>query len=414
MNEGKIDRAKQIYNQQGAATLIYELQNYIKRRISDTYFYYKCAVSHKEKVSDDLYIEILNNFPDKLGLAYDAKHIKSRTKKHYWPSIYGMVASAEASRALAVGSEEAFRRATKSAEWLYQNKDINNNGIVGWGSPVPWDAGGNGVINKPHTEFSNPTTIAVAGLLDVVKLCEHYPEKSHNVPTDKYIETAKQALSPYVDCCHNSYAEGRCFWYATQETENYDVLNTSAKIAGQIQRLNNYTDTSQKYKQSASEAINYILEKRNVGPGNRHWPYYGTKIPAQTRQNPINDLLHHAYIVDGVYTYFRNKQEDLRPTTHNEIKQSFQDFIDTPFNRWKNGSVILEKPNRKAPARIWGYGYMLYVLAKFFPNEYENDIARIPYKINKLKQTENPTWAGYGSQRHNAHLLYGMSKFLYD
>lgn len=373
--------------------------------------------SDQDVDSDQLMDEILDIYPEDAP-GYTADWGDGPTaEKHHWPMIYSLLASAEAKRAITTNSEDAELRARYAAQWLFQNRDLNQNGIVGWGLPIPYDPGANGIKNPAHTEYAITTAIAVRGLLDVYDMLEDFGGEAPN----NYLKASEEALLPYVDDCYTSYNNGRSFWYTTRDVDDYDIINSTSMVAGIMQRVSQYLPDSKmvKFSTAADEAVEYILSQPNVGPSSsRHWLYYGDKLPASDTNNEINDILHHAYILDGLLTYKGWDGRNGNRIPINMLDNSLRDFKYSNSGLRKRilRPIILEYPNEYRKARIWGHGYFLYVLAKYFEIEDLIECAihcanNIP--IEAATTERGPTKAGVRSLRHYSHLLLGLAEYTY-
>jgi hypothetical protein len=364
-----------------------------------------------------LYNTLLKTFPsDEFGYGHDLGP-EPTDDKYHWPMVYALIASAEAQRAYNTNADEAAENATTAADWLYRNRDINDNDIVGWGLPVDWDAGANGDVTPGHTEDAIYTALAGHGICNLFDINQQH---TGNADTKK-IKSVRESLMPYLKNCYNSYDTGRCFWYTVRQADDFDVLNSSAMLAGLFQRVAQYDciDQSKQLEKAADEAVSYILNCSTVGPADsRHWLYYGDKLPREDSRNPVNDIIHHAYILDGLFTYRDYGGRKVSEFPQEAIERSLWDFTHTEQTRLglRLSPVVSEFPNSLKVARIWGEGYFAYVLARHFSlpellKQVSHSLLR--YTKKQISPRETPEKNGRGSLRHNAHLLRGLGEIIY-
>ena len=353
----------------------------------------------------NLYLELLDTLQeDRLGYGYG--HLpggEDETGERHWPMAYSLIANSEARRAIATGSSDAATKAIQSATWLYTNRDRNGNGRVGWGLPAAWDAGQDGSTNPRDTEYGITTALAVQALLDVADLYTQRSERSER--RRSYLRASKAALVPYVKEFYETTDAGRYFWYSTRESDNYDALNVTAMLAGQIQRLTQYEEVdTPDFEQAASEAVTHIYSFAGVNNDEWLWPYWGAAYPGNSRPTGGTDVLHQSYTIDGVLTYAANGGQRTNEISRRGMRRSLANY--------RVGETITEYVNDDEEARVWGQGYLLHVLTRFFPESTLHDTAsRIVWNtpLAELKPQPQISRDGYGAVRHNTHLLLGLA-----
>lgn len=350
---------------------------------------------------NSLYNKTLETLDEnRLGYGYDPY---LGEEKRHWPMAYALIASAEADRYSEVKLGEAAKNASKAASWLYEHRDRDDDGEVGWGLPFAWDAFSDGSTNPIHHKLTITTALAGHALLDVI---EHVPSLRYQT-RKKYYEAVQNAVDPYLDrSLYNEYDHGICFWYSITPNDGYDVLNPSVMLAALLQRLSKLNLVSDEkrsdYRSYADDAVSYIIGEKESYEDGIIWWYYGEDIP--NRSNIYNDAVHAAYIVDGLFTYLDHADGLPKPLGADGILNGLKLF--------REGENIHRYIERDDPVRLWGVGYLLHVLGKFYPDseygEFLRDVVRKYQVENSLSPQPNPSEQGFGAVRHIAHLLCGL------
>jgi len=343
-------------------------------------------------------LEPLDN--TKLGYGYDP--FLPGERRHY-PMAYGLIASAEANRYHHTGHSNAKKRACAAAEWLYQNRDRDNDGRIGWGLPFAWDAFGDDSMNPRHHVYTITSALSGRGLLDVVQFCGLDQQTCKN-----YIRTVQAVADRYIQqSLYNSYNTGICFWYSTAKRDSDVVYNPAAMFAALLQRLaahNSVPESSQEvYDEYANRQMLYIINESEMYNDAVVWRYYGSE--KQQNPNKYNDSVHAAYMVDALMTYgnYNGKYK-------NELNQ---EGMRSGLELFKKNNELYRYFDGQSLARIWGLGHLLYVLSRYYPEsnylEFLIKITKKYYRNNKYMPQKNPTHRGFGAVRHTAHILNGIS-----
>src|SRR5690606_28257631 len=116
-----------------------------------------------------------------------------------------------------------------AGQWLLQHGDENQNGIIGWGVPVAWDAYGDGSINPKDTEYTISTAIAVDALLS-------WLDFSDADLRAKILDVIERSLEPYLNSSMRTPA-GLLPYSLMVSDRRYDTFNPAAYLAGQMQRF---------------------------------------------------------------------------------------------------------------------------------------------------------------------------------
>lgn len=203
---------------------------------------------------------------------------------------YALVASAEARWHALKGDAQALERAERAAAWLVENRDSDGDGLVGWGLPFAWDAFGDGSTNPAGWPYTITTALAIQGLLDV-----------HDATREReLVDVALEATNALLDHAFTRTPDEAWFHYSPSEHDAYAVYNVSAMMLGQLQRLAAFEPT---LEEVADLVAAHLLSARLVDVSGRvHWMYSAPGSPSADREN---DLVHAAYIVQGLADYVR-------------------------------------------------------------------------------------------------------------
>ena len=99
----------------------------------------------------------------------------------------------------------------------------------GWGLPFEWDAFGDGTTNPANTVYSISTGVSVKALLDWAAI-------SDDATRDEVYRVVDDALAEWVSPDSIS-ASGQLRYSLSGLDDGYDVFNSSAMLAGQMQRF---------------------------------------------------------------------------------------------------------------------------------------------------------------------------------
>jgi hypothetical protein len=369
-----------------------------------------CLVAYNEKIfnlreyhfnrpinANAVYFEILNLLDkDYPGRGVDVFDVEIRDR----PMAYGILLSAESNRYRCTGDIKALNFMRKCGNWLLENADLNNNGIYGYGLADPWDAFSDGYINPAHHEYTITTALAVSGLIDWYQL---EPDEKNKALIYHIVENC---LRPYFDDAWDSPL-GIPSYSLNENDKKYDVYNSAAMLAGQLQRFSQITaeeDIRNLSSRKADKIIRIFLENVLADKsGNYYWNH-------SVQKEKPNDLVHASYIIEGIRDYL----------THNGgVKTNFQKISDH-IQMFKSGRVWYEHidksyHNQKKNARLWALGMLIYTLARdkkfdLIEKTLLKQLASYRKRDGrfKLKLNDERTLI-----RHEAHLLLGLSYYLF-
>ena len=257
------------------------------------------------------------------------------------PMAYAFFASAEAHRYSRTQDRASLARAGAAAEWLVQNADLDGDGATAWGLPFAWDAFGDGSENPEHNAYTITTAVAVQALLDVY---EHTGDP-------RLLETALAGVSTFVYGALEPGDDAAWFWYSLAESDALPVFNVSAMMLGQLQRL---TVHDPSLRRTADAVARHLLAHRDA---DGHWYY---SAPGAIGDSRKNDLVHAAYIVQGLADYAR---------FGGSVGIDAQSLYETLADFVVDGTVT-EMPREPGPARAWGVGAALFT-AGLLEQEFE-------------------------------------------
>jgi hypothetical protein len=187
-------------------------------------------------------------------------------ESHEVATTYGLVASA----AVAAGDDAT---ANMAADWL-----IGDLGPGGWGTDWTWDPFGDGTFTPARTPMAITTALAINGLLD------------RGVDDS----TAQAIRAVVLKWARDGWSSG-FYWYSLDQHDAIYVANVSAMLAGVTARVLNerpelFDDAE---RALLEERVRLSLHKLGTGDaGFLRWRY-------STRQDIVNDLNHHGYILWG-------------------------------------------------------------------------------------------------------------------
>lgn len=209
------------------------------------------------------------------------------------PKSYAMIVLAELERSRHGISPALPNMAGTAGRWLLDNAALNVEGTVGWGLPVAWDAAGDGSENPAGTVYSISTAIAADALMT-------WMESDPEAPGDEIITTLTAALDAFTRA---PTTPDDLLPYSLQPSDQpYDVFNSAAYLAGQMQRFAKYApspDLARRLMGSADKTVASLLRNHRTSPSKAWWWRYSLQ------ETNANDMPHASYIIEGLRTYTR-------------------------------------------------------------------------------------------------------------
>jgi len=280
-----------------------------------------------------------------------------------YPMAYAMIASASAIMYQNTRKDSYLYDAIRNADWLVDNADLDQEGLIGWGVPIEVTSG---EVSYPAShEYTITMTFVVQSLLDVVDAIERYRE-SHQVLSltakrDGYREVAKAAVAVVIDKkCFNEYPQGQvAFWYSCTPTDaSYEATNIIAMMAGVLQRISHYVDESDlaaTWCSFADGAVRFLLVKaKQEAQGTLYWDYRLDGTVRCYRQ----DLVHTGYTAWGLLFYSEFGGNLAGDIPLERITRSFAEYS------CSETYPLIRFVDRKGSARLWGAAFQLAVLAR--------------------------------------------------
>jgi len=273
------------------------------------------------------------------------------------PKAYAMFLSAELMQYKSSKDDYNLSMAINAGNWLLNHADLNNNGIIGWGVPVAWDAYGDKSINEKNTEYTIATGIVLNSLMDWLEIAPR------SAPKEKILKKIKNAIKPYLK--NNIFSNTGLYNYSLKHVDRkHNNFNPAAYMAGQMQRFSNFiSDRKLKnnIKLSTDKVMTALIKYRKIDPhGGWYWSY-------SAEQDTIpNDLAHACYTIDGIMTYIKNNGTLKDLFNIKLILQHAEYFSNYNGENWYFFPSFYEKDRRKP--RLYGLGIMLNIYSKYIKN----------------------------------------------
>lgn len=180
-----------------------------------------------------------------------------------------------------------------AGRWLLDHATEAENGTVGWGLPVAWDAYGDGSENPAGTVYAISTGITADALLT-------WMEADPEAPGEEILETIGTALDNFARA--PATPDGLIPYSLEPADQPYDTFNPAAYVAGQMQRFAKYAtnpELARRLTDSADATVNSLVRNHLKSPdGHWYWRY-------SVQEKLLNDMPHASYIIDGLRTYVR-------------------------------------------------------------------------------------------------------------
>jgi len=241
---------------------------------------------------------------------------------------------------------------TKAGNWLIENADANDDGIIGWGVPVAWDAYGDGSINPENTEYSISTAIVVDALLGWLNYVDD--EKKQII-----MDLVEKAFTPYFLDTMRTPA-GLLPYSLLHQDRKYDTFNSAVYLAAQMQRFSTLVvspELKRKLQDAADATMAALLEHKKKAPNNGSW-YWNYSI----QENNPNDLPHAGYIIEGVLVYIENNG---RLASRFDQKRIFGHLMDFFEKEGKVRSMPIFTQKTKTPPRLYDLSIGAQLMCRF-------------------------------------------------
>jgi hypothetical protein len=230
-----------------------------------------------------------------------------------------------------------YRKAEVALEWLATH---SNEGI-GWGLPFEWDAFSDGSVNSRNTVYGITVAWGVKALLDFTE----------GTGSDKYVWLIESVLDYYMGSFSVTPAGGY-FWYSDSGSDDKNVHNVSAMLAGQYARAGKLLN-KKAYAELSALAFRGVWGARHDDGKGMHWRY-------SDFSNRPNDSVHAAYVVYGLSVYSQVVGEKLDLERACEYLLGFvSNGVVFEYNHLE--SLAPSLLSRRA--RSWGVGMMIFVLS---------------------------------------------------
>ena len=374
-------------------------------------FIASCSVRDKSNITTSTNEGILNNSSYKLvesdftrlfstlnqvslGKGKDVLGIEDKDR----PMAYSLILSALSNYHQVSQDDVYITEIRNCGYWLINNSDIDRDGIYGFGLPEAWDAFGDGSVNPPHNEYTITTAIAIKGLLDWLDADSEAPQEEIN-------STINLLLQPYLSGLYNS--PSGLYAYSLNENDlKYDVFNPAAFLAGQMQRYSQIAEHNSEDIQSEADRIIDLLVQNHLVDikGNWFWNY-GVLLDRLERPN---DLVHAVYIIEGMREYIKNNGRKKRSLQWSYIRDHIFIFLQNQI--WCERFDISNCNTKHV--RLWAIGMLLYLFSTE-PNIQDIYTDTLLRQLEQYKDTEGVFRDPDQYVRHDAHLLLGMSYYLF-
>lgn len=322
------------------------------------------------------------------------------------PKGYAMVLLAEIDKARSSGAATVSEIGINAGQWLLQHGDENQNGIIGWGVPVAWDAYGDGSINPKDTEYTISTAIAVDALLS-------WLDFSDADLRAKILDVIERSLEPYLNSSMRTPA-GLLPYSLMVSDRRYDTFNPAAYLAGQMQRFSHLASTPEKsvgMRAAADQTIQVLLQNKmvNIATGSWYWNY-------SIQENVPNDLPHAGYIIEGILVYMDHGGRLADDLNRSAVMAHLSDFLEKnhkDVRAWPNF-----RPDIKTRPRLYDISIGLQLACRYVPMQSMKDIllSQLPnYKMkngNYLKYPLTQEKDNFVVAEYEAYLLRALSACL--
>lgn len=195
-------------------------------------------------------------------------------------------------------SDTMLSDAKRMADWLVKNKDIDEDGFVGWGTSYATDSFGDGSINPAHTEYGVTTGVVANALLD-----------AYEAFTDSaYLETAIEALEAYSIMLK---PDGH-YPYSVRGDDHYTIHAVTGELMGasaRAARLGGHDGLQRVADKNLAALMAVAMDSGST----IKWPY------GEAPYDSENDFTHSVAIVKGLMEYKADEAIVAKALSHLHI-----------------------------------------------------------------------------------------------
>lgn len=213
---------------------------------------------------------------------------------------------------------------------MTEHSDDNNDGEIGWGLREPWDAFGDGSINPENHVYA----IEVANVLDALVATLEL-----NILEDELKREIIKLIHDTTVIWHEKYwtyrnDDGKCFyWYSISKEDEIECANINTKLAGTFAKVIRIYEEEFSYlelydiNKKINLTIQRIVDTSYIKEEGVVWSY------SEIEKEKINDVSHHAFIVEGLIDYQIYNNQFKLPWQKEELCNYFEQCIDTDSNK---------------------------------------------------------------------------------
>lgn len=348
------------------------------------------------------------------------RDVHSKDKDEHWSLAYALIASSELAGSHMNRTEHlaeiSLSNSVKCGQWLLDHIGCASTGAPLWTLPYPRKIWEDIEPVKVNTGFCIPSAHAIQAMFELSQEPRIGPELR-----DSAKNAAISAATYFSENCFDETSDGIVFWYSSLKQHSFHVTNATAMMAGQLQRVTKLAPEIQTLSIQADKAIQQLLKLRfdDVEGSGGGWRYFGEKIP-KNKKNRSNDLLHEAFVCNGLLDY---KQYGGRLGDQYEYSELYESLL----RFYRDGRVHErpgdepEGPRKEMLARAPAIGHALYVasrLQSLMEVAPQIDLARILFSdLQKNYIVENELYYRPNGEivthrvRNVAYVLLGLAEY---
>lgn len=268
------------------------------------------------------------------------------------PKSYAMILLGAQAEARSNERPSINEMGVKAGDWLMEHADANQDGVVGWGVPIAWDAYGDGSTNPANTEYTISTAIVVDALLGWLDYVDEQKQRD-------ILRLVDLALQPYVSPDMRTPA-GLLPYSLLMHDRRYDTFNSAVYLAGQMQRFSEVVNNAalkERLRQAADATMAALLKNRKQALKSNTW-FWNYSI----QENSPNDLPHAGYVIEGVLTYAKYNGRLADQFDINGVFGHLMDFVN------EDGSVRgwpVFRSRIKTPPRLYDLSIAAQLMCRF-------------------------------------------------
>lgn len=285
----------------------------------------------------------------------------SKTIEMHWPTAYSLFLTTLTTKASIKHLKQQNAHIDTNiltnhiVKWLLKHQRCESTELPVWTLPYQRKIWLDVLPCKQNTGFNVPTVHGIHAMCDISDIKDETREMC--------IKSALIAATSWDKNCSTVINGEKIYWYSTLRNHSFHVTNAISLMAGAIQRASHYSkQVNLNAEISTDQAILYLLNCKRSDIELPTWDYFGREYPSN-KNNRNNDLLHEAFVCDGLFNYKKFGGNLGSSINYNDLILMLLKFCRN--DKIYDFPISEENAKRKQnPARGIGLAHALYIICE--------------------------------------------------